>query len=404
MVRQFFNVRKGKMREVVIVEAVRTPLGKRNGGLSTMHAIDLLGSVQSELFKRSGVDPTEVGQVVGGCVGQVGMQTMNVTRNAWLTSGLPLEVAATTVDAQCGSSQQATNLAYALVAGGVVDVAVGCGVELMSGVPMGATVPRGESEAGKPVNRGYWERYELTSQFEGAERIAKQWDISREELDAFGKLSQDRAIRAWEEDRFGSQILTIDAPDLGEDGKLADTTHNVSRDEGLRETNLEALAGLRTNMPEGVHTAGTSSQISDGAAAVLLMTKEKAEELGVKPMATIVDSCLVGSDPVLMLTGPIYATQKLLDDNGLTMDDIDVVEINEAFASVVLAWEKELQPDMETVNPNGGAIAIGHPLGGTGAILLTKAVHELHRADKEYAIVTMCCGGGLGTGTLIRRS
>tara|TARA_B100001559_G_C16485984_1_gene616053 strand:- start:225 stop:1334 length:1110 start_codon:yes stop_codon:yes gene_type:complete len=369
-----------------------------------MHAIDLLGSVQSELFKRSGVDPTEVGQVVGGCVGQVGMQTMNVTRNAWLTSGLPLEVAATTVDAQCGSSQQATNLAYALVAGGVVDVAVGCGVELMSGVPMGATVPRGESEAGKPVNRGYWERYELTSQFEGAERIAKQWDISREELDAFGKLSQDRAIRAWEEDRFGSQILTIDAPDLGEDGKLADTTHNVSRDEGLRETNLEALAGLRTNMPEGVHTAGTSSQISDGAAAVLLMTKEKAEELGVKPMATIVDSCLVGSDPVLMLTGPIYATQKLLEDNGLTMDDIDVVEINEAFASVVLAWEKELQPDMETVNPNGGAIAIGHPLGGTGAILLTKAVHELHRADKEYAIVTMCCGGGLGTGTLIRRS
>lgn len=404
MVRQFFNVRKGKMREVVIVEAVRTPLGKRNGGLSTMHAIDLLGSVQSELFERSGVDPAEVGQVVGGCVGQVGMQTMNVTRNAWLTSGLPLEVAATTVDAQCGSSQQATNLAYALVAGGVVDVAVGCGVELMSGVPMGATVPRGESEAGKPVNRGYWERYELTSQFEGAERIAKQWDISREELDAFGKLSQDRAIRAWEEDRFGSQILTIDAPDLEEDGKLADTTHNVSRDEGLRETNLEALAGLRTNMPEGVHTAGTSSQISDGAAAVLLMTKEKAEELGVKPMATIVDSCLVGSDPVLMLTGPIYATQKLLDDNGLTMDDIDVVEINEAFASVVLAWEKELQPDMETVNPNGGAIAIGHPLGGTGAILLTKAVHELHRADKEYAIVTMCCGGGLGTGTLIRRS
>ncbi len=392
------------MREVVIVEAVRTPLGKRNGGLSTMHAIDLLGSVQSELFKRSGVDPTEVGQVVGGCVGQVGMQTMNVTRNAWLTSGLPLEVAATTVDAQCGSSQQATNLAYALVAGGVVDVAVGCGVELMSGVPMGATVPRGESEVGKPVNRGYWERYELTSQFEGAERIAKQWDISREELDAFGKLSQDRATRAWEEDRFGSQILTIDAPDLGEDGKLAETTHNVSRDEGLRETNLEALAGLRTNMPEGVHTAGTSSQISDGAAAVLLMTKEKAEELGVKPMATIVDSCLVGSDPVLMLTGPIYATQKLLDDNGLTMDDIDVVEINEAFASVVLAWEKELQPDMETVNPNGGAIAIGQPLGGTGAILLTKANGELHRADKEYAIVTMCCGGGLGTGTLIRRS
>lgn len=391
------------MREVVIVEAVRTPLGKRNGGLSTMHSIDLLGAVQSELFTRSGVDPSEVGQVVGGCVGQVGMQTMNVTRNAWLTSGLPLEVAATTVDAQCGSSQQATNLAYALVAGGVVDVAVGCGVELMSGVPMGATVPRGEAEVGKPVNRGYWEKYELTSQFEGAERIAKQWGISREELDAFGKLSQDRAIQAWEEDRFGSQILPIDAPDIGEDGQPADSSHTVSRDEGLRETSLEALAGLRTNMPDGVHTAGTSSQISDGAGAVLLMTREKADQLGVKPMATIVDSCLVGSDPVLMLTGPIYATQKLLADNGLQMSDIDVVEINEAFASVVLAWEKELNPDMATVNPNGGAIAIGHPLGGTGAILLTKAVHELHRSDQEHAIVTMCCGGGLGTGTLIKR-
>jgi acetyl-CoA C-acetyltransferase len=325
---------------------------------------------------------------------------MNVTRNAWLTSGLPLEVAATTVDAQCGSSQQATNLAYALVAGGVVDVAVGCGVELMSGVPMGATISSG---VGKPVNRGYWEKYELTSQFEGAERIAKQWDISRESLDEFGKLSQDRAIQAWEEDRFGSQILPINAPDIGEDGEPSETTRTVSRDEGLRETSLEALAGLRTNMPDGVHTAGTSSQISDGAGAVLLMTREKADELGVKPMATIVDSCLVGSDPVLMLTGPIYATQKLLADNGLQMSDIDVVEINEAFASVVLAWEKELNPDMETVNPNGGAIAIGHPLGGTGAILLTKAVHELHRADKEHAIVTMCCGGGLGTGTLIKR-
>ena len=231
-----FHSKETYMREVVIVEAVRTPLGKRNGGLSAMHSIDLLGSVQSELFNRSGVDPAEVGQVVGGCVGQVGMQTMNVTRNAWLTSGLPLEVAATTVDAQCGSSQQATNLAYALVAGGVVDAAVGCGVELMSGVPMGATVPRGDAEVGKPVNRGYWEKYELTSQFDGAERIAKQWGISREELDAFGKLSQDRAIQAWEEDRFGSQILPIEAPDIGEDGQPADSTHTVSRDEGLRES------------------------------------------------------------------------------------------------------------------------------------------------------------------------
>ncbi len=389
------------MHEVVIVEAVRSPLGKRNGGLSTMHSIDLLGAVQAELFNRTGVDPATVGQVVGGCVGQVGMQTMNVARTAWLAAGLPLEVAASTVDAQCGSSQQANNLAYALVASGVVDSAVGCGVELMSAVPMGATIPS-EPSVGKPINKNYWEQYEMTSQFDGAERIAKQWGISREDTDAFGKRSQDLAAQAWAEDRYGTQVVAIDAPDLGDDGSLADTTHNVARDEGLRDTSIEALAGLRTNMEDGIHTAGTSSQISDGAAAVLMMTREKAVQLGVKPMATIVDSCLVGTDPVLMLTGPIAATQKLLADNDMAMSDIDVVEINEAFASVVLAWERDLQPDMSTVNPNGGAIALGHPLGGTGAVLMTKAVHELQRADKEHAIVTMCCGGGLGTGTLIR--
>ncbi|MBW2419165.1 MAG: steroid 3-ketoacyl-CoA thiolase [Deltaproteobacteria bacterium] len=390
------------MPEVVIVEALRSPLGRRKGGLSAIHATDLLGQVQAALFQRSGVDPAEVGQVIGGCVGQVGMQTMNVTRNAWLTAGLPLEVAASTVDAQCGSSQQATNLAYALVAGGVVDAAVGCGVEVMSQVPMGSAIPRDPS-VGKPVNRKYWKHFELTTQFDGAERIAKQWGISREDTDAFGKRSQDRAAAAWAEDRFASQILPIDAPLWGEDGKPSKETQRVERDEGLRETSLEALAGLKSNMPDGVHTAGTSSQISDGAAAVLMMTREKASALGLTPLASIVDTCLVGSDPVLMLTGPIYATQKILDDQGMQMGDIDVVEINEAFASVVLAWEKELKPDIATVNPNGGAIALGHPLGGTGATLLTKAVHELVRADKEQALVTMCCGGGLGTGTLLRR-
>jgi acetyl-CoA C-acetyltransferase len=390
------------MHDVVIVEAVRSPLGRRKGGLSAIHSTDLLAQVQAALFQRSGVDPAEVGQVIGGCVGQVGMQTMNVTRNAWLTAGLPLEAAATTVDAQCGSSQQATNLAYALVASGVVDVAVGCGVEVMSQVPMGAAIPR-EPSFGKPVTRNYWKHFEFTSQFDGAERIAKQWGISREDTDAFGKLSQDRAAQAWAEDRFAGQIVPIDAPLWGEDGKPSKETQRIDRDEGLRETSLEALAGLKTNMPDGVHTAGTSSQISDGAAAVLLMTREKASSLGLTPRATIVDTCLVGSDPVLMLTGPIYATQKLLDANSLQMGDIDVVEINEAFASVALAWEKELKPDMATVNPNGGAIALGHPLGGTGATLLTKAVHELERSDKEQALVTMCCGGGLGTGTLIRR-
>ena len=391
------------MRDVVIVEAVRTPVGRRGGGLSTSHSVDVLGTVQKALFDRTGVDPGEVGQVVGGCVGQVGMQTMNVTRTAWLTAGLPIEVPATTVDAQCGSSQQATNLAYALVASGTVDASVGCGVELMSRVGFGATIPK-EPDSGAPVNRNYFAHFEMTSQFEGSERIADHWEITREECDTFGKLSQDRAARAWIEDRFATQIVPVDAPVLDEAGKPTGETHRVDRDEGLRETTLEALAGLKPSGREnGVHTAGSSSQISDGAGAVLMMTAEKAEELGVKPLARIVDSCLVGSDPEFMLTGPIFATRKLLEENSMSISDIDVVEINEAFASVVLAWEKEVHPDMERVNPNGGAIALGHPLGGTGAILTTKAVHELQRTDTEHALVTMCCGGGLGTGTLLQR-
>ena len=391
------------MRDVVIVEAVRTPVGRRGGGLSTSHSVDVLGTVQKALFDRTGVDPGEVGQVVGGCVGQVGMQTMNVTRTAWLTAGLPIEVPATTVDAQCGSSQQATNLAYALVASGTVDASVGCGVELMSRVGFGATIPK-EPDSGAPVNRNYFAHFEMTSQFEGSERIADHWEITREECDTFGKLSQDRAARAWTEDRFATQIVPVDAPVLDEAGKPTGETHRVDRDEGLRETTLEALAGLKPSGREnGVHTAGSSSQISDGAGAVLMMTAEKAKELGVEPLARIVDSCLVGSDPEFMLTGPIFATRKLLEENSMSISDIDVVEINEAFASVVLAWEKEVHPDMERVNPNGGAIALGHPLGGTGAILTTKAVHELQRTDTEYALVTMCCGGGLGTGTLLQR-
>ena len=392
------------MPEVVIVDALRTPFGRRNGGLSTMHSLDLLGVAQRSLFERTGVDPAEVGQVVGGCVGQVGMQTMNVTRGAWLTAGLPLEVPATTVDSQCGSSQQATGLAYALVASGVVDVAVACGVELMSRVPMGASTPK-QPDAGKPVNKNYWAHYEFTSQYEGAERIAERWGISRERTDEFGKLSQDRAAAAWEADRFAGQVVPVDAPDLGDDGKPAGTSHRVVRDEGLRATTLEGLAALApTGRPDGVHTAGTSSQIADGASAVLLMTREKAAALGLTPMATIVDVTLVGCDPVLMLEGPIPATRTLLADNGLSIGDIDVVEINEAFASVVLAWEHELKADMDRVNPNGGAIAMGHPLGATGTALIAKAVHELIRTNGVHALVTMCCGGGLGTGTLIRRS
>jgi acetyl-CoA C-acetyltransferase len=390
-------------REVVIVDAVRSPIGKRNGELSTMHSINLLGDVQKAIFDRTGMDPAEVGQVVGGCVGQVGMQTMNVARNAWLAAGLPLEVAATTVDAQCGSSQQATNLAYAMVKAGVVDSALSCGIELMSQIKMGATIPDADT-TGVPVNARYWENYEWTSQFEGAERIADQWDISRQDADDFGLRSQELAAKARAEDAFSTQIVPIEVPVLDEEGKPTGETTTVSTDGGIRDTNLESLANLKAVAREdGVHTAGSASQISDGAGAVLMMTREKADELGLKPLAKIVDTCLVGTDPVLMLTGPIDATKKLLADNHLEMSDIGVVEINEAFASVVLAWEKEFGPDMATVNPNGGAIGLGHPLGGTGAILLTKAVHEMQRSDLEYGIVTMCCGGGLGTGTLLQK-
>jgi acetyl-CoA C-acetyltransferase len=388
-------------RDIVICEAVRTPVGRRGGGLSTMHSADLLGVVLMELIDRSGIDPAEVGQLVGGCVSQVGQQSFNVSRTAWLTAGLPTTVAATTVDSQCGSSQQATNFATSLVGSGVVDVAVACGVEVMSRVPMGSSLGEG---VGKAIPKSYFERYEWTSQFEGAERIADKWGITRDETDAFGLLSQQRAAKAWEEGRFDTQIVPVDAPDLGEDGKPTGTTHRVERDEGLRETTLEGLSQLKAVAREdGVHTAGTSSQISDGAGAVLIATREKAEALGLTPRARVVDTCLVGSDPVLMLTGPIDATHHLLERNDLTMDDIDLVEINEAFASVVLAWERELKPDMERVNPNGGAIALGHPLGGTGAILTTKAVHELERAGLDRALVTMCCGGGLATGTILER-
>ncbi len=397
------------MSEVVIVEAVRSPIGRRGGGLSTFHSADLLASVLKELVDRSGIDPAEVGQVVGGCVSQVGMQGFNITRTAWLTAGLPVSVAATTVDSQCGSSQQATNLATSLVASGVVDVAVACGVEVMSRVPMGSSLGQG---VGKAVPKSYFGRYQWTSQFQGAELIAQKWGLTRDDLDQFGVDSQERAAKAWAEGAFGTQIVELDAPDLDEDGKPTGSTHHVARDEGLRDTTLETLAGLKAvvgpNDPVvgaagGLHTAGTSSQISDGSGAVLLMTAEKAEALGLRPRARVVDTCLVGSDPVLMLTGPIDATQRLLSRTGLTIDDIDVTEINEAFASVVLAWERELKPDHAKVNPNGGAIALGHPLGGTGAILTTKAIHELERTGGRYGLVTMCCGGGLGTGTILER-
>jgi acetyl-CoA C-acetyltransferase len=386
------------MPEAVIVDVLRTPVGRRNGSLSGVHPADLLADVLGALIERSGVDPSQVGQVIGGCVDQVGEQTINISRTAWLAAGLPISVAATTVDAQCGSSQQATALAAALVASGSVDLAIGCGVEAMSRVPMGSTTS--DEAFGHPIPASYEDRFEWTTQFEGAERIADKWEISRAETDEFGLRSQQLAQAAWSERRFDDQIVAIEAPVPGSDGEKK----VFDRDEGLRETTLDALAGLKpVARPDGVHTAGNSSQVSDGASAILIASPERAAELGLRVRARIVDSCLIGSDPELMLTGPIDATRLLLDRNGMTVDDVDHFEINEAFASVVIAWQRELAADFDRVNPNGGAIALGHPLGGTGGILIAKTVSELARADKQIGLVTMCCGGGLGTGMLVER-
>jgi acetyl-CoA C-acetyltransferase len=366
-----------------------------------MHPADLLGAVQRACVERAGVDPAEVDQVIAGCVTMSGEQSFNIARTAWLAAGLPLSVAATTVDSQCGSSQQATNLGAGLIASGAADVVLSCGVESMSRIPLGSATKAGP---GRPLPKSYYGRYELTSQFEGAERIAEKWGITRADTDAFGLESQVRAGRAWQEGRFEREVVPIDAPVLADDGKATGDTVRVGRDEGLRETSLEKLAALKPVAREdGVHTAGTSSQISDGAAAVLLMSDERAAALALRPRARISHQCLVGVDPVLMLTGPIDATQRVLERSGMAMADIDTVEINEAFASVVLAWERELRPDMAGVNPNGGAIALGHPVGCTGARLVTTALHELERIDGTVGLVTMCCGGGLGTGTILER-
>ena len=344
------------MTEAVIVDAVRTPGGKRNGKLQDWHAVDLAAHVLKAIEERTGIDPAIVDDVIMGCVMQVGEQSLNIGRNAVLAAGWPESVPATTVDRQCGSSQQALHFAAQGVIAGAYDVAIAAGVEVMTRTPMGASVVKG---MGFPFSETMQNRYEETGlppQGIGAEMIADEYGLSREDLDTFGAESQRRASVATAEGRFENEIVPVPV-DI--DGK----TEMMTADEGIREgTTAESLSKLNPAFREdGKVTAGNSSQITDGASAVLVMSAEKAAELGVKPLARIVDSCLVGSDPELMLPGPIGATQKLLADNGLTIGDIDVVEINEAFASVVLAWEKELSPDMEVVNPNGGAIALGHP-------------------------------------------
>ena len=391
------------MRDVVIVEAGRSPIGKKNGSLATAHPADVLGPIQMEVLRRAGLESGAVGQVIGGCINKVGAQAMNITRTAWLSHGGAEEVACTTVDAQCGSSQQAVNFAYSLIASGAEDVVMACGVENMSRLPIGSDAFAGaKAGLGKPVSKSYFDHYEFASQFEGAERIAEKYGITRADTDAFGLESQLRAARAIAEGRFEPQIIPVEVDVLNEAGERTGERRTVTRDEIPRDTSLEKLAQLKPVAREnGVHTAGSASQIADGAAAVLMMSAERAAAIGATPLARIAATSLVGCDPVLMLEGPIPATRKLLAQMGLTMADIDVFEINEAFASVVLAWAKTLGPDMTRVNPNGGAIALGHPLGGTGCFLVTKAVHELKRAGGKYGLITMCCGGGLGTGTLV---
>jgi acetyl-CoA C-acetyltransferase len=382
----------------VLVEAVRTPIGKRAGWLSGLHPTEALGHVQRAVVERAGIDPALVEQVIGGCVTQAGEQAFNLARNAWLHAGLPYPVAGTTVDTQCGSSQQANHLVAGLIAAGAIDVGIGCGVEMMSRVGLGANVVHGPG-----TSRTDAFPYDMPDQFGAAERIADKRGITREELDAWGAGSQQKAAVAVAEGRFEREIAPIEAPVMDENGPTGER-QLVRLDQGLRETSKEKLAGLRPVRPEGRHTAGTSSQISDGAAAILWMDEAKARELGLRPRARIVAQCVVGSDPYYHLDGPVDATQRLLAKSGMKMSDFDVFEVNEAFASVVLSWARVHQPDLDRVNPNGGAIALGHPVGATGSRLITTALHELERRDASTALVTMCCGGAVATGTILERS
>ena len=384
-------------REVVIIGAVRTPIGRghlEKGYYKDIHPAALLAATYTEVLTRTGLDPAEVEYVIGGCVQQFGEQGMDIARNAWLQAGLPIETAATTIDVQCGSAQQSINLAASLIASGVHDVVIGSGVEHMGRISF-ADGEQVMAEHGQAFTPELLARHNIVGQGLGAEMIADQWEIPRSELDQLAVRSHRLAHEATEAGKFEREIVPID---IG-GGTM------VTTDQGIRPgTNLETLSQLKPAFkPDGKITAANSSQISDGAAAVLLMSREKADELGLTPRARIIDQTIVGCDPVKMLEGPIPATAKILRRTGMSMRDIDVVEINEAFAPVVAAWQREHDPDMEWVNPRGGAMALGHPLGSTGARLVTTLLHELEDEDKQFGLVTMCCGGGIGTGTLIER-
>ncbi len=382
----------------VIVEAVRTPLGKRKGWLAGVHPAELLGSVQKEVLRRAGLDPDEVEQVIGGCVTQAGEQSNDMVRRAWLHAGLPQHTGGTAIDAQCGSGQQSAHLINDLIRAGSIDVGVACGVESMSRIPLGGNVPPGLGDP-RPAS---WD-IDLPNQFEGADRIARNRGLSRADLEAWGLSSQQKARVAVDEGRFKREIAAYDAPVLDADGVPTGETRLVDTDQGLRETTLEGLAGLKPVLEGGLHTAGTSSQISDGASAVLIMDEDKARALGLTPRARIVSHCLVGSDPYYHLDGPVDATARMLARTGMAISDFDLFEVNEAFASVVLSWAQVHGVDLDRVNVNGGAIALGHPVGSTGTRLITTALHELERLDRSTALISMCAGGAMATGTVIER-
>jgi acetyl-CoA C-acetyltransferase len=390
------------MQEAVIVDAVRTPIarGKQGrGDLCAFHPAHLLARVQDALVERAGIDPAEIEQVVGGCVTQAGEQSNNITRVAWLSRGKGWRAGGTTVDTQCGSGQQANNIISAFVRSGMIDAGIACGVEVMSHVSLGANVINGPGYFQPPE----WPWDTAPDQFTHAERIARNRGISRDEVDRFALASQERAKAARDAGHFKREILPIDAPVPGDDGQPSGETRRVEHDQGIRDSSLEGLSQLKPILEDGVHTPGNSSQISDGAAAVLWMSPEKAKALGLRPRARILQSVVVGTDPYYLLDGPIDATHEIMNKTGMTLGDVDLVEINEAFASVVLSWQKVFDADMDKVNVNGGAIALGHPVGATGSRLIVTALHELERRDLNTAFVTMCCGSSVGTGTLIER-
>jgi len=382
----------------VIVEAVRTPIGRRGGVLSGLHATGILGAVQRAVLDRADLEPSEVDQVAGGCVTQAGEQSGNVTRMAWLHAGLPHATGGQTLDAQCGSAQQAVHLVAGLIAAGAIEAGVACGVEAMSRVPLGSNVGTG---VGTPKPDSW--AIDMPNQYQAAERIAQRRGLSRDDIDRFGLRSQTLAQAAWAEGRFDREIVPVKAPVLDEHRQPTGGTRTVERDQGLRETSLEALAGLRPVLDGGLHTAGTSSQISDGAAAVLLLDADRARALGLRPRARIIAQCLIGAEPYYHLDGPVQATERVLARSGMAMHDIDLFEVNEAFASVVLSWMSVHRPDPDRVNVNGGAIALGHPVGSTGARLITTALHELERRDASTALITMCAGGAMSTATILER-